>query len=132
MNICKKSDALPAELRSPPSRDCRESNIILANVHTSNEILILLSSKCSKCYKYQLKINEKEPWDLGFLEWSWGIPREAPGISERPRRSPERSLEAPKGSRESRELGFPEVRDPLAAWMGWLGWLGSMEGPMGY
>ena len=31
-----------------------------------------------------------------------------------------------------RELGLPEARDPLAAWMGWLGWLGSMEGPMGY
>ena len=52
-NICSKSDALPAELRSPPSRDCRESNIILANVHTSNEILILLCPNCSKCYKYQ-------------------------------------------------------------------------------
>ena len=71
-----------------------------------------------------------EPWDVGFLEWSWGIPREA---SAMPRGVQGFLDEVPKGAQGiPRELGFPEARDPLAAWMGWLGWLGSMEGPMGY
>ena len=30
-----------------------------------------------------------------------------------------------------REVGLPQARDPLVAWMGWLSWLGSMDGPIG-
>ena len=51
MNICKKSDALAAELRSPTSRDCSHSNIYFANVHRSNEILILLWCIISRWYQ---------------------------------------------------------------------------------
>ena len=70
-----------------------------------------------------------ELWHVGFLGESGGIPREAPAI---PRGAQGFPNEVPRGAQGiPRELGFPEARDPLAAWMGWLGWLGSMEGPMG-
>ena len=59
-----------------------------------------------------------------------GIAREAPGIPREAQRFPR---EVPRGAQGNpRELGFPQARDPLAAWMVWLGWLGSMEGPMCY
>ena len=72
-------------------------------------------------------------WRLGTqgsLGCSRGIPREALGI---PRGAQGFPNEVPRGAQGiPREEGFPEARDPLAAWMGWLGWLGSMEGAMGY
>ena len=71
-----------------------------------------------------------EPWDLGFLEWPWGSPERLQGSPGGGQGFPN---EVPKGAQGiPREVGFPEARDPLAAWMGWLGWLGSMEGAMGY
>ena len=71
-----------------------------------------------------------ESWGAGFRGVALGIAREAPGIPREAQRFPR---EVPGGAQGiPRELGFPEARDRLAAWMGWLGWLGSMEGPMGY
>ena len=65
-----------------------------------------------------------EPWHLGFLEWSWGVPRETPGI---PRGAQGFPGEVPRAAQGIPiELGFPEARDPLAGWMAGL-WLGSNE-----
>ena len=71
-----------------------------------------------------------ELWAAGFPGVLLGIPREAPGIPRVAQGFPREVLSGVQGI--PRELGFPEARDRLAAWMGWLGWLGSMEGPMGY
>ena len=71
-----------------------------------------------------------EPWGAGFPGVALGIAREAPGIPREAQRFPR---EVPGGAQGiPRELGFPEARDPLAAWMVWLSWFGSMEGPMCY
>ena len=60
-----------------------------------------------------------EPWDVEFLEWSWGIPREASAMP----RGAQGSLEVPKGSPESwdsQRLGIP--------WLpGWAGLVGLAQ-----
>ena len=61
------------------------------------------------------------------------VPRVVLGDPQRGLSDAQRGSGVPRGAQGiPRELGFPEARDPLAAWMGWLGWLGSMESPMGY
>ena len=57
-------------------------------------------------------------WSLGAqgsLEWPWGSPGRPQGSPEGAQGFPGEAPRAAQGI--PTELGFPEARDPLAAWM---------------